>query len=261
MDVCCEVPCSQVLQQCLSYLPSQLGWAICQLHVVKTAFTLWANLVLKRCSTVMAKVKDSISFKSFMDLQNTRLFNSELFPADILEKTVEKSFRVLHDEAIWKAVSQEKPQHKSEKLHFSQLSQQQQQSPSIPVGFLQENPLSVRQLLLCRHPPRLPLLPTKGKGRNVEVSSLPSQLQVGSALERQWRVWESFVADKWTVVVLQDSYRVQFHHLPPVSLEPRELPSCFLESIRVLALQEEVSKTLLKGALEPVDQLSPGFYN
>ena len=51
------------------------------IHVVKTAFTLWANHVLKRCSAVMAKVKDSICFESFMDLRNTRLFNStELFP-------------------------------------------------------------------------------------------------------------------------------------------------------------------------------------
>ena len=51
-----------------------------------------------------------------MDLRNARLSNStELFPVDILEKAVEKSLRVLHDEAIRKAVAQEMPQHESAK--------------------------------------------------------------------------------------------------------------------------------------------------
>ena len=88
--------------------------------MAKTASTLWANLVLKRRDAVLAKVKDSISFESFMDLRNARLSNStELFPSNVLEKGVEKSSRALHDETIRKAVPQEKPQHKSgKKLHF-----------------------------------------------------------------------------------------------------------------------------------------------
>ena len=98
----------------------------CQLLMAKTASTLWANLVLKRHDTVLAKVKDSISFESFMDLHNARLSNStELFPADILEKAVERSSKVLHNEAIRKAEVQEKPQHKGMKLHFLQQSRQQ----------------------------------------------------------------------------------------------------------------------------------------
>ena len=64
-----------------------LAGARYQLLVVKMASTLWANLVLKRHDTVLAKVKDSISFKSFMDLRNARLSNStKIFPEDILEK-------------------------------------------------------------------------------------------------------------------------------------------------------------------------------
>ena len=101
----------------------------CQLLVVKTALTLWANFVLKRYNAVLAKVKASLSFESFMDLHNARLSNfTELFPTDIFEKAVERSSKVLHDEAIRKAVAQEKPRHKAKKLHFSQLSHQQQQS-------------------------------------------------------------------------------------------------------------------------------------
>ena len=89
-----------------------LAGARCQFLVAKTASTLWANLVLKKCDTVLAKVKDSISFESLMNLRNVRLSNStDLFPAVILEKAVEKSLRVFHVEAVRKAVAQEKPQH------------------------------------------------------------------------------------------------------------------------------------------------------
>ena len=35
-------------------------------------------------------------------------------------------------------------------------------------------------------------------------------------------------------MVLQDGYKVPFHHLPPVSLEPRELPFCSLGSVHAL---------------------------
>ena len=82
----------------------------CQLLVAKTASTLWANLVLKQRDTVLAKVKDSVSFESFMDLLNVRLSSStELFPAEVLEKAVGKSSKVLFDEAILKAVSEGEP--------------------------------------------------------------------------------------------------------------------------------------------------------
>ena len=92
----------------------------CQVLVAKTASTLWANIVLKRREAVLAKVKDSISFESFMDLRNARLSSStELFPADVLERAVERSSRILHDEAICKAVAQEKPPEKGKKLRFS----------------------------------------------------------------------------------------------------------------------------------------------
>ena len=77
---------------------------------------------------MLAKVKDSINFESFMDLHNAKLSSStELFSANVLEKAVERSSKVLQDEAIYKTVAQEKPQHKGKKLHFSQQSCQQQQ--------------------------------------------------------------------------------------------------------------------------------------
>ena len=70
----------------------------------ESASTIWANVVLKRHDAVLAKVKDSILFESFKDLHNAELSSgSDLFLADILEKTVERSSKVLHDKAIRKA--------------------------------------------------------------------------------------------------------------------------------------------------------------
>ena len=149
---------------------------------------------------------------------------------------MERSLKVLHDEAIRKVVAQEKPQHKAKKLRFSQQSKQFYGSSARKSSFQSDS--SKASFSSC----------IEGRGRNFEGSSLPSQPQVGGVFGWHWRVWQSFSADEWTVALLRDGYRVPFHHLPPVSLNPREL-------------QEEVSKMLLKGALETVDQPGPGFYS
>ena len=91
----------------------------CQLLVAKTTSTLLANVILKRCDAVLAKVKDSMSFESFMDLRNVKVsVGSELFSAEVLEKVVKESSNVLHDEAIRKTVSRDKPASRSKKLHI-----------------------------------------------------------------------------------------------------------------------------------------------
>ena len=83
-----------------------LAGARCQLLLAKTTSTVWANLVLKRFDSVLAKVNDSISFESFMNLHSARLsYCSELFLPDILERAVERYSKVLHDEAIHKAIA------------------------------------------------------------------------------------------------------------------------------------------------------------
>ena len=234
-----------------------LAGARCQLLVTKTASTLWANVVLKRRDVVWAKVKDSISFESFMDLRNAKLSSgSDLFLTDVLVKAMERSPKVLHDEAIRKAVAQDKPQSEGKKLHFSQshasISDCSSSSPSGRLGLWPALPSGL--------PPRLLLPLAEGRGRNFEGSSPPTQLQVGGALGRHWHAWQSCGANEWTLAVLQHGHRVPFHHLPPVALEPQEPPSCTLGSVRARALREEVSKNR-KGALKPVDQPGPGFYS
>ena len=60
-----------------------------QLLVAKTTSTLWANLILKHRDTVLAKVKNNISFESFMDFRNSPLFGStELFSKDAVERAM-----------------------------------------------------------------------------------------------------------------------------------------------------------------------------
>ena len=78
---------------------------------------------------------------------------------------------------------------------------------------------------------------------------------------QHWSVWQSYSTETWTVEVLHYGYLVPFNQRPPVSQDPREVPSCAPGSVRVLALMEEVSKMLQKGAGESVDQPVPGFYS
>ena len=95
-----------------------LAGARCHLLVAKTSSTLWANMALKRRDAVLAKV--TLSFKSFMELRNAKIsLGTELSPAGVLDKTIEKSSKVLHVEAIQKAVSRDKPASRGKTLHFS----------------------------------------------------------------------------------------------------------------------------------------------
>ena len=171
---------------------------------------------------------------------------------------------MLHDEAIWKAVSRDKSASRGKKLRFSNLcasnSDCSSNIPRSPRGSCQDRPSGPPPQR--RRPPRLLPPPLAGRrGRSFEGSSPPSQPQVGGVLGRHWHAWKLCGADEWTVVVLQQGYSIPFHHLPHVSLVPRELLSCALRSDWVIALQEEVFKMLQKGAVEPVDQPCPGFYS
>ena len=100
----------------------------CQLLVAKTAFTIWANTLLRCCDAVVGEAKDNISFESFMYLCNALLFvSTELFPRGAMRRIAEKSSLVLHDETIRKAFSVDKPQKNSVKrLQFTQSVRRRQ---------------------------------------------------------------------------------------------------------------------------------------
>ena len=91
------------------------------------ASTLWANVILNWRDAVLAKVKDSMSFKSYMDLRNSKISTGkELFLTKVLDKAIKKPSKVLHNKAIRKAVTSDKPSTHGKKLHFSTTPRQQQ---------------------------------------------------------------------------------------------------------------------------------------
>ena len=66
--------------------------------------------------------------------------------------------------------------------------------------------------------------------------------------------------DAWVVEALRVSYRIPFDRLPPLSERPLSLPAYSPQSIRGVALTQELQNLLRKGAVEPAPQ-SPGFYS
>ena len=84
------------------------------------ASTTWTNILLKSRDVVPGKIKDSMSVESFMDLKRTSPSSSlELFSEEAVEKAVKKSSRLLHAEAICKAVTPEKLTKKSRRSFSS----------------------------------------------------------------------------------------------------------------------------------------------
>ena len=80
---------------------------------------------------------------------------------------------------------------------------------------------------------------------------LPSQLLVGL---------EGSGVDAWVVEALRVGYRIPFDRLPPLSERSLSLPAYSPQSIRGVALTQELQNLLRKGAVEPAPQ-SPGFYS
>ena len=66
--------------------------------------------------------------------------------------------------------------------------------------------------------------------------------------------------DAWVVEALQVGYRIPFDRRPPLSERPLSLPAYSPQSIKGVALTQELQTLLRKGAVEPATQ-SPGFYS
>ena len=66
--------------------------------------------------------------------------------------------------------------------------------------------------------------------------------------------------DAWVVEALRVGYRIPFDRRPPLSEHPLSLPAYSPQSIKGVALTQELQNLLRKGAVEPAPQ-SPGFYS
>ena len=66
--------------------------------------------------------------------------------------------------------------------------------------------------------------------------------------------------DAWVVEALRIGYRIPFDRRPPLSEHPLSLPAYSPQSIKGVALTQELQNLLRKWAVEPAPQ-SPGFYS
>ena len=66
--------------------------------------------------------------------------------------------------------------------------------------------------------------------------------------------------DAWVVEALRVGYRIPFDRRPPLSERPLSLPAYSPQSIKGVALTQELQNLLRKEAVEPAPQ-SPGFYS
>ena len=87
--------------------------------------------------------------------------------------------------------------------------------------------------------------------------------RVGGCLSGHWRAWQAIGAGPIIVPLLRDGYKVPFEGPPPPPLTDTPVPfrSYHPGSSRALALAQEVSKMLEKGALEVVEDPGLGFYS
>ena len=75
-----------------------------------------------------------------------------------------------------------------------------------------------------------------------------------------WREWAKISKDIWVTDAIQVGYVILFKDQPPTS-KHEAFPSYSEGSERYLALDGEVAKMVLKGAIEPVAHPGSGFYS
>ena len=149
---------------------------------------------------VFQNISSKFEHRSLMNLHSSPLLvSTELFSRVAVEKAIEKSSRVLHDEAIQKAVATEKLARKMVKrLHFSQFSCLEQSSKHPSQETSRKSSVRGSSSRLLPAPRLLPPRPIGEGGRSFEGSVPPSQPQVEGVLVRHWSVWQSYGAEGWT---------------------------------------------------------------
>ena len=90
----------------------------------------------------------------------------------------------------------------------------------------------------------------------------PVPSRVGGCLAAHWLNWQTIGAESDVVSILRDGYQVPFSDsVPPLTDTPVPFRSYNPGSSKALALAQEVSKMLEKGAVEVVDDPGLGFYS
>ena len=105
--------------------------------------------------------------------------------------------------------------------------------------------------------PVLPVLPRSPPGSR----NSGSQGKIGARLLLFANNWKSLGAEPWIVQVVSEGYKIPFLLPPPLSVSPVALTAYQPGSERFRALEEEVTALIEKGAIVPVSDSVPAFYN
>ena len=90
--------------------------------------------------------------------------------------------------------------------------------------------------------------------------SCPSS-EIDSCLANFWLAWRAWGVDSWVVEVLRVGYQNPFDRRLPLYERPLSLPAYSPQSIKGVALNQELQNILQKGAVKPAPPQSPGFYS
>ena len=94
---------------------------------------------------------------------------------------------------------------------------------------------------------------------NNESPGLSPSARVGGRLANFSSFWEEHVQDQWVLQTIKNGYSLEF--LNPVPKLTRFVRFSEIASNKHAFLLEEISKMLEKGAVQKVDQTSPGYYS
>ena len=220
-----------------------------------------AFITMKRRQLLLSHVVPSVSEAQKRNLLSDPFFQTgSLFDAS----SVESARSAARDLSLFKP-------HLKASSSSSQSRRQRPSSSSAQRG-------SARQSLGPRHHSvPLPLSDSSLAGRvmHASIRSLPEPPRnegvfgnrslvpppaVGGCLANFWLAWRARGVDAWVVEALRVGYRIPFDRVPPLSERPLSLPAYSPQSIRGVALTQELQNLLWKGAVEPAPQ-SPGFYS
>ena len=239
---------------------------------IGVASLMAVGLQQARRDAAIHSASKSLTDESKQSLRNVPITSSKLFGGEI-DEIYKRNVQANRDKLVDNAVSQQSKSQQSTNASGKRSAQPPKKKPApqkaessttevskIPPqsgrggrrgGSFRGSSYRGRGAPLMEGP--LPL-------RNTEdVSPLPlplPQVPVGGRLAHFVHNWQSITDDPWVLSIIRRGYLIPFSEPPPLS----EVPIFFNQS-KDSRLEEEVANLLLKGAVEKINPVSPGFYS
>ena len=93
------------------------------------------------------------------------------------------------------------------------------------------------------------MLAEGGSGGNFNGTMPVTHPWLGGVSGQYWMKWQDTEAMLWIIYISCYGYHIPFHHLPPMTWEPRKFLSYCLGPVKAQALKDKVDRLLLKGTL------------